>query len=202
MAVKNHALDDRIVEAARAEFLEKGFRDASLHRIADRAGLTTGALYTRYKNKDDLFCSLVRELLEEVARHMEPIRSRYEGAQATGDPEQIVGVIREEEQIYNEILFRYPEACKLFFCRSDGSSLGRQLDQMMEQKAAQTVEYLKQISGTDVDLDGVAMIITTQFQFFRQILEKGYDRDKAVACLKTVGIYMDAGWKAIFEAIR
>ena len=59
MAVKDHSLDDKIIRAAEAEFLEHGFVAASMHKIAERAGVTTGALYTRYKNKDALFGSPV-----------------------------------------------------------------------------------------------------------------------------------------------
>ena len=38
MARRNPALDGKIAEAARAEFLEKGYRGASLRQIAERAG--------------------------------------------------------------------------------------------------------------------------------------------------------------------
>lgn len=37
-----------IQRAARQEFLEKGFRSASLRNIARAAGVTTGALYGYY----------------------------------------------------------------------------------------------------------------------------------------------------------
>ena len=43
MAVKDHSLDDKIIRAAEAEFLEHGFVAASMHKIAERAGVTTGA---------------------------------------------------------------------------------------------------------------------------------------------------------------
>ena len=44
MAARDHRLDPLIIDAARAEFLEHGFRQASVHKIAERAGTTTGAL--------------------------------------------------------------------------------------------------------------------------------------------------------------
>ena len=44
MAVKDHSLDDKIIHAAEDEFLEHGFVAASMHKIADRAGVTTGAV--------------------------------------------------------------------------------------------------------------------------------------------------------------
>lgn len=59
MALKDHSIDNRIIAAARKEFYEYGFTQASLRKIASRAEVTTGALYTRYKNKDELFEYLV-----------------------------------------------------------------------------------------------------------------------------------------------
>ena len=54
MANRDHSLDDGIIQAAYAEFLAYGFQKASLHKIAEKAGVTTGAIYTRYKNKDEI----------------------------------------------------------------------------------------------------------------------------------------------------
>ncbi len=63
MANRDHSLEDGIVQAAYSEFLTYGFQKASLHKIADKAGVTTGAIYTRYKNKDALFASLLQDFL-------------------------------------------------------------------------------------------------------------------------------------------
>jgi len=54
LANKDHSLDDKIIRAAYSEFLAYGFCKASLHKISEKAGVTTGAIYTRYKNKDAL----------------------------------------------------------------------------------------------------------------------------------------------------
>ena len=201
MAVKDHSLDEKLIEAARAEFLDKGFRNASLHKIAERAGLTTGAIYTRYKGKDDLFCSLVQEILVEAQKQMGPLRERYEAAQKTQDPSKILDVIRYEEAFYQTLLSRHYEACVLFFCRSDGSSLEVTLRTMMEGKTAETVEYLRSISKSDLDLDGIGLIMTEQYHFFREILEKGYSQEKACRCMEVLDRYTEAGWKALLEAI-
>lgn len=55
------------VEAAmRAEFLEKGFEDASVRSIAARAGMSAAGLYRHYKNKEDMFDALMQPLLLEM----------------------------------------------------------------------------------------------------------------------------------------
>lgn len=71
MAVADRTIDPRILESARTEFLINGFEKASLKTICEGAGVTTGALYKRYKGKEDLFCAVVEQTvadLYEVAR--------------------------------------------------------------------------------------------------------------------------------------
>ena len=52
------------MECARAEFLEKGFRDTQLKDIALAARVTTGAIYRHFENKEELFYALVQEVYE------------------------------------------------------------------------------------------------------------------------------------------
>ena len=48
-----------LIEAAKKEFLEKGYNKASLRNICANAGMTTGALYFFFSNKEDLYESIV-----------------------------------------------------------------------------------------------------------------------------------------------
>ena len=53
MSVADRSIDPRIMESAKEEFLQKGFLDASLQEICKNAGVTTGALYKRFKGKEE-----------------------------------------------------------------------------------------------------------------------------------------------------
>lgn len=57
-----------LLESAIRVFAAKGFDDANLREIAAEAGLTTGAIYHHYKNKDDLFYDAVKEAAYFVHR--------------------------------------------------------------------------------------------------------------------------------------
>lgn len=50
-----------ILESAIRVFALRGFEDASVRSIASEAGLTTGAIYHHYKNKEDLYYDAVKE---------------------------------------------------------------------------------------------------------------------------------------------
>src|SRR5579859_291564 len=48
----------KLLEAARSIIREKGHEHTTLEDIAERAGMTTGAIYGNFKNRDDLFIAL------------------------------------------------------------------------------------------------------------------------------------------------
>ena len=48
----------KLMEAARSLIREKGHENTTLEDIAERAGMTTGAIYGNFKNRDQLFISL------------------------------------------------------------------------------------------------------------------------------------------------
>jgi hypothetical protein len=72
MAVADSSIDPKLLESAKKEFLQRGFELASLKDICDRAQVTTGALYNRYKGKEELFVKVV----EETVLSIEEARSK------------------------------------------------------------------------------------------------------------------------------
>jgi AcrR family transcriptional regulator len=50
---------DKLIQAAAVVIGEKGYDRASLEEIAARAGMTRGAVYGNFKNKEELFLALI-----------------------------------------------------------------------------------------------------------------------------------------------
>ena len=201
MAKKNHELDDKIIQSAKTEFLKHGFDKASLHEIARNAHTTTGAIYTRYKGKDDLFASLVQEVLDAY-KEMAPImHQKYMEVQKSHNVESLMQIIHEEFHMYQRLLSEHYEACLLFYCRNQSSQMEKLVKDMMDQKIESTVAFFKSMSDTELDLDGIGILLLEQFHFFKEVLERGYDANKTIRCMEIVEMYQEAGWKKIFETI-
>lgn len=62
-----------ILAAAEREFTAKGFRGASLRKIAADAGLTTGAVYGYFKSKADLFQTMIHEALDNFIMEVQAV---------------------------------------------------------------------------------------------------------------------------------
>ena len=57
-------VSERILSCAKEGFLEKGYADASLRTIAAKAETTTGSIYSRFRDKEGLFGTLVNRQQE------------------------------------------------------------------------------------------------------------------------------------------
>ena len=62
---------DRVREAAKAVFAEKGFNKSTTMEIANRAGVAEGTIYEHYKNKQDLLFSIPREKFHSFRHQMD-----------------------------------------------------------------------------------------------------------------------------------
>ncbi len=62
----------KILDAARAEFGERGFSDSSIVGITQRAGVALGTFYTYFDSKEAVFQALVRDMSSQVRDHVAP----------------------------------------------------------------------------------------------------------------------------------
>jgi AcrR family transcriptional regulator len=62
----------KLLEAARSLIREKGHEHTTLEDIAERAGMTTGAIYGNFKNRDDLFIALGQTYWAPIKPRVKP----------------------------------------------------------------------------------------------------------------------------------
>jgi len=74
-----------LLEAARALIREKGHEDTTLEDIAERAGMTTGAIYGNFKNRHDLFLALGQTYWPPIKPRVKPGASFADVMRAMAD---------------------------------------------------------------------------------------------------------------------
>src|SRR5262245_58823507 len=101
-------LRETILDAAREAFLREGYESLSMRALADRIGCSHGNLYFHFKNKRELFDSLVEE---SFARFSDGFRRLVEDDRS-GDP---VRVLRRAAHAYVEFGLHNPGAYEFAF---------------------------------------------------------------------------------------
>jgi AcrR family transcriptional regulator len=92
---------ERLLAAARRVFARSGFHGASVEEIASMAGFSTGALYSNFDGKEDLFLVLMEREIDEHAREIsEAVRQRASVSErATGGARQWMTMIEREPDL-------------------------------------------------------------------------------------------------------
>lgn len=65
-----------ILDAAASEFGERGYHETGITQITQRAGVALGTFYTYFDSKEEVFRALVRDMSEQVKRHVAPVLAR------------------------------------------------------------------------------------------------------------------------------
>ena len=200
MANRNHALDGKIVAAARSEFLEKGYREASLRKIAERAGVTVGAIQIRYKTKDALFCSLLEPFLAEIEAVFQATRVEYWQYPATERINWLEKSMQMESETILQLIFSHYEDAVLLFCRSDASSLAACFDEITERKVRESAMFFREANARFFDENLLRLLIASQLHSYCQIVRDGYEQGAAKRYMSALMRYHMGGWTALLNS--
>ena len=135
---ENKETRQHLLECAKKEFLEKGYMKASLRNICKEAGVTTGALYFFFKDKEDLLAALVEGPLQQLYVVMEEhyateMRNETQVAQLeladNGDLEASREIIRR--------MYENRDVFLLLLTKSQGSRFENCLDEVVDMSEQQ-----------------------------------------------------------------
>ena len=76
---------EKLISAAAAVIGEKGYDRAPLEEIAARAGMTRGAVYGNFKNKEELFLALIASRWKPIVPPLKPGASLKEQLHILGE---------------------------------------------------------------------------------------------------------------------
>ena len=128
----NEKLRVDLLEAGKREFMESGFRGASLKSIAASLGVTTGAIYRYYTDKEALFDGLVREPAHELVERYRTLQQTFAGRSLEEQLQKLPEVPDKEASWMMNFLYDHFAAFKLIACCSSGTKYEHYLDTLAE----------------------------------------------------------------------
>ena len=197
MASRDHNLDQPIIDAAFNEFMEKGYAKASLRNIASNASVTIGAIYTRFKTKDELFYSLVEPLIKRISEVFATSKSDYSNVRIDNKEGFLLAMKHESDMILH-LLFDDYDRAKLLLCKADNSSLSNFFDQLTDLKIEETIKYFK-MTKIKTNRDVIKLVIKAEFDIYYQMIDGGYKLEEAKVILDNIMEYHLGGWMRLLE---
>lgn len=98
----------RVIDSATKEFAKKGYHDASIGSIADKAGISVGSIYKYFENKQDLFLTIIDESISRIETLLLGLAKADEDVMIKVEKilREIISVSREDEvliKLYNSM---------------------------------------------------------------------------------------------------
>lgn len=107
MATKGETTRKRILDAAQAMILDHGFAGVSVDQLIQSLGLTKGAFFHHFKNKNDLARSLIRRYADEGMQFFSDSLARAK--KLSNDPlQQLLIIIGLYEEMFEDLTEPYP----------------------------------------------------------------------------------------------
>lgn len=195
----NEKLAAELLEAGKKEFLAYGFLGASMRDIAAAAGVTTGALYRYYTDKEALFEALVEEPSRVFADRYRERQQSFAGQpleqQLTGIPE----ITDRESDWMMAYLYDHFDAFKLISCHATGTRYEHYIDTLIEiesEAGRLLIDRMREAGLPAQELDdGLIHILSgALFNGMFETIRHDMPRDKAMRYMNSLRDFYSAGW--------
>ena len=190
---------EKILRAAKQEFFNNGFLNANVRTIAEKAGVTTGALYHLFKNKDSLFDALTGAAFDEFLQLL--AHSCGFDAVETDMKTTDLSIITEVSwaRSLKMINFVYDnwDAMKLIVCCARGSLHEHIFDKAIDLMETETL-HLLQVDGIELSRRikfFIHAMVTSQFENIKEIFYHDLEKPQAIEYILDFNVYHCAGWK-------
>lgn len=200
------ATKEKLIRCAKQEFLEKGYMKASLRSICKKAGVTTGALYFFFQNKEDLLSAIVSETLRGLAELMQSHFSREIDTEVRT---ALAGDASEDIDSAKEILhylYQHYDIVLILLAKSQGSAYETILDQfvdVLERHYDNLSEQLFVKFGIPKPDQAVLHWAShMQTDMFVYLLTHEKEEEKALKDIEQMVAYQVAGWVGAFAGKR
>lgn len=199
MKKKNELAVDKILECAKAEFMEKGFEGASMRTIAERAGYTTGMLYARFADKSKLFRELVGEAADKLFDYYAGIQDEFASYSAEKQRSEMHTYVDSKMDVMLDIVYDNFDAFKLIVCESAGSGYEYYVDKMIDIETENTHRFIRKLNETGIKINEVRadlahILASAMFNGMFEVVSHDLPREDARYYIKQLQDFFNAGW--------
>ena len=171
--------EQNLIRFGKAEFLSKGYAKANLRDICKAAGVTTGAFYFSFENKEALLAAILDPVIAEYRNMCSGLAKREED-----DP----GTAEDNERLMME--------------KSGGSRYEGFRKQVDAQMQAAFTSYFTKFMGKSPDPELIRILVAMRLCGYMELVKGDYTVKERVRLAKDIGIHADAGTISLIKYLK
>ena len=203
LAKQIEGVAERILSCAKAEFLDKGYTDASLRVIAAAAETSTNSIYVRFGDKEGLFSAIVEPALSGMTERFLKIQESFHRMEREAQAEHMSeyadgGTLELVDYMYDHL-----DEFRLLLDASYGTRFHNFVDELVRIEVEYTYKYMETV-GYPSRLDGAMtekllhIVTTSRFESIFEVIRHGMSRDEAAEYIELLSRYHRTGFFAVF----
>ncbi len=190
-----------ILEVSKREFLEHGFKDASMRTIAKKSGVSLSNIYNYFKNKDEIFTQILSVPVSLLNKVNNIFDDKY-----FFDIENIRnGKIKQLKFTYSiKFICNYRDELKLLLFKAHGSSLQDFKDNWIDENTEAGIEWLKKYNTihskkAQASEFFIHYLNSSYVNFITEILMHDIHKNEMIEYLKEYFEFFYLGWQGIMK---
>lgn len=185
--------EQKLIESGKAEFLKKGYAKANLRDLCKTAGVTTGAFYFSFANKEALLAAILDPVIADYERMCSMFAQREEEDPGTAD---------DNERQMMEYLSAHRTEAVILMDQCAGSRYEMFRAQIKLQMQAAFTSYFTKFMGRKPDAELIRILVSMRLQGYMELIKGDYTVDERVRMSREIGIYADAGTAALIKYLN
>ncbi len=184
---------EKLKKAALEEFYDNGYAKAGLRNICRKAGVTTGAMYFSFENKEALF----RAILDPLVQSYEEILARCMQLELADSSEG-----SDIDVLMMQFVLKHRKEAIVIMEKAQGScyeGFRSRIENMMEQSFRM---YYQSRLETPPDEGLIRILARQRLESCLQIVKEDYDMEYSLYLVKQTGIYAGGGTERLIESLR
>ena len=187
-----------LIQAAKEEFMKKGYNKASLRNICSKAGMTTGALYFFFENKENLYEEITgsakNELKQLIKKH---IADDKEAMKSITDISEMLVDHSDEADMFIECIYRNYDSFMLILSGSKEGEYEQFIDEFVKIVESSSTELMKASRLFKPDPFMSHWIAHTIVDSFVHVVTHEPDMEKAKVKMRFILNFIVQGWSTL-----
>lgn len=203
MAKQIEGVYETVLACAKSEFLEKGYKDASLRTIAQAAGTSTGSIYTRFQDKEGLFDAIVGPAAEQLKQMFLDIQENFHQLDEDIQRAEMGQYTAQHQLEMLDYIYDHFEEFRLLLDCADGTRFSHFLDDLVDIEVDYTYKYMQVIGCESINSglvteEFIHIVVTAYFNGMFEVVRHGMEKDDARKYLRLLNRYHLQGFTTIF----
>ena len=201
MPIDKTANHEKIIAAARKEFLTCGFTDASMRHIAEEAGMSASGLYKHFASKEEMFSALVEPACQGLMALFRQEEKEQRESIGAGDLSR--WDTGQDAKLAVAFIYDHLDAFRLIICKSQGTKYESFLHDLAVLEEETTLSFMELLKSRGVKLRDFRMkelhlLTTTNVGAVFQTVEHDLTREEAQHYADTLDRFFSKAWKEFF----